>query len=123
MQINKILKSKLAMLLFLAIVVGAGFSVASEVSDRYQLETEISDLKQQVMSLEGRNSQLSDLIGYFESPEYREKEARSKLNLQLPGEHVVVIPPAEGRVESAVAEDVTEGPSNIVKWWDYFFGI
>jgi cell division protein FtsB len=87
------------------------------------LETEISDLKQQVTSLEGRNNQLSDLIGYFQSSEYREKEARSKLNLQRPGEHVVVIPQAESRVESAVAETTEEEPSNIVKWWNYFFGI
>ncbi len=110
-------------LLLLLLSAGAlGFQLAKEVGNRYNIETEISTLEQSVLDLEKGNQELTDLIGYLKTPSFQEREVRQKLNLQKPGEFVVVLP-EETTVptdEKAVSVSISRA-GNLLKWWDYFF--
>ena len=85
------------------------------------LEDENSALRAEIERLQSRSEELSSAIGYLRTPEYKERQARSILNLQRPGEFVVALPEekdsgsAEGEAESG------SGPRTR-KWWLYFFG-
>jgi cell division protein FtsB len=85
-----------------------------------QVDSEISRLTEQSTRLTQDNSQLSELIKYLDTPEYKEQEAREKLNLKKPGEEVVVLPQDTdaGQVASAQA---AHNESNPKKWFNYFF--
>lgn len=102
-------------------------SVAKETYKKIQIQREISDLQAQAEKITRDNSQIQDKISYLGSNNYMEKEARDKLNLQSPGENVVVISQnAAANTADKITDQVTqpqnapEGPI-YKKWWDYFF--
>ncbi|MDR3559768.1 MAG: hypothetical protein P4L58_05190, partial [Candidatus Pacebacteria bacterium] len=75
------------------------------------------------------NMQLQERISYLGSQNYQKLEAKTNLDLQDPGEKVVVITPgpaqsgdAAGNVSpSSVSSPVVEQIPNWRKWWNYFF--
>ena len=85
---------------------------------------EINALEQGILTLEEKNRDISDLIAYFQTESFQEKEVRRKLNLQKPGEHVVVLPDgqASGAVDSVSGGEQLAEQKNWKKWWEYFFG-
>lgn len=87
---------------------------------KMQVDAEISKLEQQAAELSDSNQSLSELIKYMNTQEYKEKEAREKLNLKRPGEQVVVLP-AQGEDKVLGAQTETENLSNPKKWLNYFF--
>lgn len=70
-----------------------------EVSRAREAQKELEGLKQEITELEGKNSELRALIGYFGNSDYIEQEARSRLNLKKPGEGVIIL------VEEATSTD------------------
>ena len=77
--------------------------------------------------IDKENIEIKDKIAYLESDNYREKEAKDKLNLQKPGENVVVIKPGVVK-ETQTSEDRPRinypdkiSIPNRIKWWDHFF--
>jgi cell division protein FtsB len=109
----------IASLAFLGVSIG----IVKSVVRRVEVEREISALRTDIKSLEGKNEDLAKLINYFQTPEFKEREARLRLGLQKPGENVVVIP---GLEESAINSTNTSNDSVFVpnwkKWVNYFFG-
>lgn len=87
-----------------------------------RLEQEISELEQSKRTLEQFND-------FLNSDFFAEKEAREKLGMQKPGEHVVVIPefassrkneegaPSAGRGQT----EPSDRPANPAAWRAYFF--
>ncbi len=71
----------------------------------------LTDLKQ-------KHSQLEVKLGEVQSPQYIERQAREKLNLQREGEVVVVLP--QTKTEEAVTLQV-KTEANWQKWWKLFF--
>ncbi|MEK7764654.1 MAG: hypothetical protein AAB368_00315 [bacterium] len=59
----------------------------------------------------------------FETSGFLEREARLKLNLQKPGETVVVVERSAAAAASSTARavPVRERYSNVERWWLYFF--
>ena len=107
------------------ILVGWGF--AGEYLRNHEMQQEVDRLKGQAEELEAKNLELARLGERFSTPEMVEREARTKLNLQKPGEEVVVVqgnlastpvppPPPEGSVQAG-----DERLPNPVRWWRYFF--
>lgn len=104
-----------------------GYSISKEMNKKKQVEKEIDSLKEQAEKIDKENMALEERISYLGSKDYQEMQAKDKLNLQSPGESVVVI--AEGPVKSKKNfEDVISPPaespartSNFKKWLDYFF--
>lgn len=121
---KKFLFSKFGLACLLAVFAGAVYLLAGEIQKRYALEGEIAQLRDQISEAEKNSGDLSNVIDYFRSASFQERELRSKLNLQKPGEHVVVLPsegsgaPAAQGGQTVVA--VSSGPAWLL-WWDYFF--
>jgi cell division protein FtsB len=93
-----------------------------------QIESEIETLRQEAEKLRQNNQDMSEKIGYFDTPEFQEKIAKEKLNLQKVNENVAIIKPSpvlrvSGNEEEIPQEIVgtTEEKPNYQKWWDYFF--
>lgn len=93
------------------------------------IEAEIDKLKGEAERVKGANIDLKEKIAYFETESFQEREAKDKLNLQKPGEQVVIIKENPyGRSENAGPAGTPESQvdrqssiPNYVKWWNYFF--
>ena len=112
------------LLLSLLIIGGVLFilyAVGNTVYENYQIQQEILGLKNDIANLAQGNKDLSAQILYYQSPSYQERIAREKLNLQKPGEKVIVIMP-EAKAK-AVKEDPYVKLTNPQKWWLFFFKV
>lgn len=95
---------------------------------RSRIEEEIDQLKSEIATAENKNTELKQMIGYLESPEFSEEQARLNFNLKKPGEEVVVIKDTPttsfdlGSLAQASGQPLgPQLPGNYQKWFDYFF--
>jgi len=84
-----------------------------------QIEKEKQSLQDQADSLQKKNQELSRSLQYLNSESFKERVAREQLGLKKDGEQAYSFADAP-RVAGA-STDAPGGPSNIKKWWDYFF--
>lgn len=92
-----------------------------EAWHRYQVEREINNLRAEISKAQSGSERLEEALAYLRTPEYKERQARSLLGLQKPGEFVVALPQsAEDKTAEAEAESASGG--NPRQWWLYFFG-
>ncbi|KKT25251.1 MAG: hypothetical protein UW11_C0031G0004 [Parcubacteria group bacterium GW2011_GWA2_43_9b] len=95
-----------------------------------QLDQEIGSLKAEIDKTDKKGQELSQLLSYFNSESYLEKEAKNKLNLKKEGENVVMVQDTSGgaalgenndgaSVEAAISSPAEE--NNLIKWWKFFF--
>jgi len=104
------------------------FSITKQTYNKNEVQEEIDKLMIKAKQIEKENIEIKDKIAYLESNDFREKEAKDKLNLQKPGENVVVIKP--GIIKETQTNDFQENINypekkiiqNRIKWWSYFFG-
>jgi cell division protein FtsB len=121
MDYQSILKSRfttvgLSILLLLVMVI-----TAKLLAQKREVDSEIAKLKAEAEEIESQNTEFSNLIKYFNTPEYQDRQAREKLNLQKEGEHVVILPKfVEDETAAAAAKE--QNRSNPKKWFEYFFG-
>jgi cell division protein FtsB len=111
-----------------ALVFVVGAATVRESYRGWKVDSEIRALEQQANDLEGRNAQLRNLAQTLQSPDRLEVEARSRLAMRQPGEHVVVLNGFSssaswpGRITfDVVAEKPVVKQSNPELWWSYFF--
>lgn len=95
------------------------------IKRNYDLGRQINDLKSQISLLQDQKTELSYDIQYYNTNSFRDRQARSQLGLQLPGENVIIIPHG---TPSPTAEP-TLGPtkptvqkSNFQQWIDFLSG-
>ncbi|MFC1701042.1 septum formation initiator family protein [Patescibacteria group bacterium] len=129
--IKKALGSKFFLFVALFVLISLALSVGKESYRKYQLTKEINKLESSIERLEGRNQQLSELMEYFSEESFLEKEARVKLNLQKPGEKIVIfsdeqeeknLDNAKQQEDLEIDNNVNDGAvANCWKWWEYFF--
>ncbi|MDP3970303.1 MAG: septum formation initiator family protein [bacterium] len=98
-------------------------SLTKEVIRKVEISKQIETLEQEVAELEQHNVELGDLMQYFNSSSFQEKEARKKLGLLNEGETVVMIPGEEnyGDISNSDDQEVIQDVSNMRKWKKYFF--
>ncbi len=113
----------------LALIVIAYLAIGSVklIINNYQTNQSSVRLQQELGDLEQRNAELKNLLAYYQTDSFKEKEARARLNYQKPGERVVVvaIPPDEdvtSITQPSIETQAATPPSNPQQWWDYFFG-
>lgn len=84
----------IALYIFGVIVLAIAWSGAKTAQNNYELQKQISALKQQnqVLSLQNANTFLQNQ--FYQTNEYLELSARQNLGLAAPGEQVMVIPKA-----------------------------
>lgn len=110
---------------FLALIFAvAGFllyKTAIVSYQKYQLNKEIASLERMVQERDAKIDNLKTLTDNLKDASYLEKEARKKLNLQLPGEQTVII--IDKNNQPSISEDsgVSAGSesfwSNPKRWW------
>jgi len=127
-NVKRILSSKVFLFLAVLALIALAVNLGRESYRKYQLGKEIQALKTEMERLEGRNSQLAEMIEYFKDESYLEKEARLKLNLKKPGEKVVIYSTRAddsiaGQAAALAAPEVGSAgkTDNYWLWWEYFF--
>ncbi len=110
------------------VIVIFGIGAIRESYRGWQADAEIKALEAQANDLEGRNARLRDLAGALQSPDRLDLEARMRLGMKQPGEHVVVLDgfAASGTWQDSVKLDVVADKpevtySNPQQWVRYFF--
>ena len=73
------------------LIVVLGVIFFSEYANQKQLDGEISELNAEIERLKLKKENFLTLIDRYQSDFYVEEEARTKMNLDVPGEQVVVI--------------------------------
>lgn len=87
-----------------------------------KLNEEITMLENELTMLSERNTELNELIKYFDSEAYAEKKARMELGMKKPDESVIVIPEeAQVKILDKQALEHKKQAPTILKWWRYFF--
>ncbi|MDD5627374.1 MAG: septum formation initiator family protein [Patescibacteria group bacterium] len=130
--LKRILSSKLILVGSLILLIFISIALGKAIYRRHAIQQEIQAIRQEIEKAEGKNKELSGLIGYFSTDAFKEKMARQKLNLQREGETVVAIPVKKKTEDATIlgtndiqqnstGEKVDAGRDNPRKWWYYFF--
>ena len=105
-----------------------GISLGKETYKKHQIQKEIEGLQSDIQKLNQENGDLNNLISYLSTTDFREKEAREKLNLQKEDEKMIVLRKEleAQKKEPAANDEPTESPGennrpNLQKWLGYFF--
>ena len=122
-------KFSAVLFIFLAGIILAGSISYSAVREAYRnrkIENDIEQLQQEAKRIQTENNDLSSRIAYYETPEFQEKIAKEKLNLQKNDEKVVVVRPSIGKQEQVAGPsdeiiEVDQEMPNFIKWWNFFF--
>lgn len=117
------------LLLFLAGVVVAAFVAYAAVKENKrnkQIEDLISSLEQEKERIRIENNSLKEKIAYLDTAQFQEKIAKEKLNMQNPGEKVVIVKQGPinqeaGPQQSDNSDQKEEKIPNYAKWYDHFF--
>ena len=89
---KKLIKSKTFMFALLVTLGAFGYFFARELGRQYAIQGEIATLEQEIGKIEDKNQELNDLIAYFKTTSFQEKEVPSKLKPQKPGRDLVAPP-------------------------------
>ena len=115
-----LLFSKFFLIFCVVIFLVVLFYLAQGTVRSYKVNSEITDLENEINHLAKQNQDLGQLISYLKSDTFIEQEAKLKLGLKKPGENLVVMPlPDEAQTENNVS--VNKETTNSAKWWAYFF--
>lgn len=115
---------QLAAILILVVLFALGSALSKELYREYKIRKEIDTLKTEIEAMEKDNYELSQLLEYYQTDEYKEAEARKRLNLKAEGEKVVMIDEKESNAEEVKKNEEEQKKANMknyVKWWNYFF--
>ena len=102
---------------FLAVQVGR------QVYTSWSIGQEAEAIRAEIAAMEAHNAALREELAYLESKGFLSAEARRLLNLGLPGEHVLIIPPgAEAALPTALRDKPTAAKPPLEQWLELFFG-
>jgi cell division protein FtsL len=111
----------------LVILISIGVSLGKETYRKRQVQKEIENLQSQIKRLDQENGELNNLIAYFSTSQFQEKEAREKLNLQKNNEQMIILRKdlaaknqLQPEKEPAPVADDDRSP-NWRKWLNFFF--
>ncbi len=103
--------------IFLAVQVGR------QVYASWSIGQEAAKVRAEIAAMETRNQGLRQELGYLRSTAFISAEARRLLNLGLPGEHVLIIPPgAEAAMPPALQQKPAPAKPLLEQWLELFFG-
>ncbi|KKQ59805.1 MAG: Septum formation initiator [Parcubacteria group bacterium GW2011_GWE2_38_18] len=75
----------------LVLLVAISIPLAKNLSRRYRINNEISQLDKEIQEIEKKNTDLQKLIKYLESDQFAEEQARMNLGLKKEGESVAIV--------------------------------
>lgn len=115
-----IINSKIMILGLFFILVLISISLIKNVNKNKIISDKTLELDREIKKIEEENKNLEELIAYFSTPEFLDKEAREKLNMAKPGEKIIIIPQEDKNLASVDNKEMSD-KKNYVLWWDYFF--
>ena len=115
------------LIIILAAILGSSFF--KNYSENRSIDSDLESLKKEIESLEKSNQDLGQLIEYFNSSFFVEKEAREKMGLKKDGETVLVLEDAVKyeeddslNIDKSKNEHIASNENFLPKlWWNYFF--
>jgi cell division protein FtsB len=103
--------------IFLAVQVGR------QVYASWSIGREADAIRTDIANMQARNEALRQELSYLQSNAFLSAEARRLLNMGLPGEHVLIIPPgAEAPPPIAVNRQRSAAKAPLEQWLELFFG-
>ena len=105
-----------------AVALYIGFYLVQTVMRNYELQKQIAQLRTQISDLKVEQDQLKYRIAYYQTDAYKEKEARAKLNLQAPGESVIILPRTDQPEQNQTQSLPKPRKSNWQQWTDFLLG-
>ena len=90
----------------------------------YMLSRQIETENGQINLLKAQQDQLRYNISYYKTESFKDREARAKLGLQLPGEGVLILPSphTSGDAKAGVTSEPAPVKSNIGQWMEFLGG-
>jgi len=119
-KIKKIISSRITSLGLFFILILIIYALIKNSGREEIVSNNTAKLSQEIQAIEKENRELAELIKYFSSSEFVDKEAREKLNMIKPGEKVVVVP-QENNSEDWGNENEKNNLSNWRLWIKYLF--
>ena len=102
---------------FLAVQVGR------QVYTSWSIGQEADAIRAEIAAMEAHNEALRQELAFLNSKGFVSAEARRLLNLGLPGEHVLIIPPgAEAALPAALRDQAPPAKPPLEQWLELFFG-
>lgn len=108
-------------------------SVVRELIHRVETLSEVEKLETEIARLEHRNLISTQKLAYFSTSTFEEQEARKKLNLQKPGEHVLFMPsrddenpiilPDSDKIRYIAVDDAESNPKKWVRFYREKFNL
>lgn len=104
-------------------------ALGREMARRVSVQQEIDRLTKEIAQAEQSTKELEQLMATVQSSTFQEGTARTRFNLQKPGENVLVIPDLETNANASAGEDETKqttggrqpDTSNVHRWWEFLF--
>ena len=120
----KFWKNRLFLAIGLVIIIFIAINFFRIYRQNQAVNSEITNLSDQINALEQQNTEQKKLIEYFNSSAYIEEKARNSLGLKKEGEKIVVVNNQNANQPALAQNDAEQTPiaaSNPAKWWHYFF--
>ncbi|MCU0679807.1 MAG: septum formation initiator family protein [Planctomycetes bacterium] len=89
---------------------------------RLAVNREIAEMKKDINSFTEENNNLKEIVGYLESSQAVEEQARLNLGLKKEGEQVVIIKDERNNNINETIKNQEENLNNPERWFRYFFG-
>jgi cell division protein FtsB len=84
-------KQILLSILGLIVIAVIAVSLGKNISKKYKINSEISNLAKEIVDIEKKNLEIERLIEYFNSDQFLEEKARLSLGMKKNGEEAVLI--------------------------------
>lgn len=140
----KVLNSQVFFVIMTVLLLVFLSSFTRDFSQKRTIDNEVQSLQNEIKELEDKHTYELSLINYYESEEFLALEAKSVLDMKLPGEKVVVLTETEvdkilmgelpfdlqktenndnSKLSSSeeMITDVSRWKSQGRLWWGYFF--
>lgn len=114
----------IAVILYLAII------LTKSMQGNVKVKKQIDAQKKEIAQLQDEINTKKQLLIYYQSPAYYELAARQQMNMQLDGEHVIILSPPPQKAQAATIDEGNITPTgtqtknqkpNYLLWWEYHF--
>jgi cell division protein FtsB len=93
------------------------------IANNYHLQKQIDGLNSQIATLGIQKDELSYNLQYYQTDTYKEESARTNLDLEKPGENLIILPHPSNIAAQKVAKQPKPKPkSNFTQWVDFLGG-
>lgn len=97
--------------------------IGRQVYASWQISQQADAIRLEIAQMEARNEGLRQELAYLQGKAFLAAEARHLLNLGLPGEQVLIIPPGEeAPLPAALRAPAPPAKPLVEQWLELFFG-